>query len=310
MSKHLVYRSVRTFATDNKSPFLSDILARIEKINLNKDSFQKDTQKKPRRRTPNKPKADITSAGAKNSLKEDITSPVVDKKASSSADGSFKLQKIKFADHPLFSGKLDRSKFTRTDQSPRRNTQRPRTRPDGVNTSTTKGTTSRPNRSPRPKRDSKPSRTAKGLDDDRIFSRTVEPKSYSPSLTNHFLYGKPTTVQMNLTSRITSLIKSQLLGSKYPFKLPRSIIEAAPAETSNRFLLSSSSYSLELDQEKVRTEFNTIVKGQATKIAGDSNAVKLLNQNPTVNLSAKSKMASIIQEQKFHDLFKDASWKS
>lgn len=319
-----MHTSIRRMATNGggngKTPFLSDILARIEKINLNKELLGKPKAVPPRR----KPAEKNTSQGNRQ-------------------QNSMKQERIKVADHPLFAGRLDRQKIEResTGRFPRRRYERSdqgletpvkieehkthpfaseapgsdrfdRTRRAPRTTRPQMGQSERPPRTNtgRPQRE-RPARTQdKGSKEVKtLISRDVTAKEYKPSLKNHFLYGKSTNVQFNPTSRITSLIKTQLLDSKYPFKLPRSIIENAPAETDNKFLLSSSSYSLDIDEKKLNLDVNRIVRGKPDNVQGKSLDVQLVNKNSTLSLDKRTAIVNLVKNKNLKDVFKDAHWK-
>lgn len=75
-----------------------------------------------------------------------------------------------------------------------------------------------------------------------------------------FLYGKIASVNPCVTSRVASITKEALVNSKYPYLVPRELIEQAP-ESANKFLLQKN-YSLEVDVAQLQSRFEAVVKGK------------------------------------------------
>lgn len=277
-------RSVRFYSSQSgeKSLFLTDILARIEKINLNKNLIPKKTTQ-----AKTTPKA----KSAKQSKQADA--PVEAKRPT----------KIVFDQHPMFSSRLDKSRLS-SEGKVLDATQRPNRgprRPAGSAPRTS-------NQTRKPAGPKRPLRASKSDSTTAIVSREAVSKSYRPSLANQFLYGKATNFQISLTSRITSVIKSQLLNSKYPFNLPKSIIDNAPETADNKFILSKSSFSLELDEDKVKHDIDTVVKGQGQYVEVKSTAEQSLNKNPTMSYEQKLQAAKIVQAKSLKNVFDNAHW--
>lgn len=262
-------RCIRNYSTGDKPLFLSDLLQRVQKINLNvKPKVQATKTVKPK----NKPQ------------QKTLTKTPIDqskKQRFSVTDVSI----IDIAEHPLANSGV-RSRF----QTPR--TSKPRN--PRVNRKHT----------PRPRQ----LKSATSNDSIELSTKTLKPISYKPSLTNSFIYGKSTNFQINLTSRITSVIKNQILKSKYPYKLPKAMIDKAPEDSGNRFLLSSN-YSKEIDQQDLVNEINEKVKGTLNNIDETLESDKKINQNPTLNLSSKQVMANIIQMKNLSQIFNGAHWR-
>ncbi|CAH6720146.1 hypothetical protein CLIB1444_03S05446 [[Candida] jaroonii] len=263
-------RCIRNYSTGDKPLFLSDLLQRVQKINLNvKPKVQAVKPKKVNVKTNQKPVIRPTTDESK-------------KQRFSVTDVSI----IDIAEHPLANSGV-RSRF----QTPR--TSKPR------NPRVNRKQTSRPRQL----------KSATSNDTIELSTKTIKPISYKPSLTNSFMYGKSTNFQINLTSRITSVIKSQILKSKYPYKLPRSIIDNAPEDSGNRFLLSSN-YTKEINEQDLINEINEKVKGSLNNIPESLESDKKINQNPTLSLSSKQVMTNIIQTKNLSQIFNDAHWRS
>lgn len=267
-----------------KSPFLTDILARIEKINLNKNLIKKPTESK----TKN------SSKGTQNKSSQQSSSAPTEVK---------RPTKIVFDQHPMFSSRLDKTKFSKDNKvldATQRTSRGPR---KATGTAPRKPTQFKKSSGPK-----KPLRASKSDSSTAIISREAVSKSYRPSLANQFLYGKATNLQISLTSRITSVIKSQLLNSKYPFNLPKSIIDNAPETAENKFILSKSSFSLELDENKVKNDIDTIIKGEGQYVEVKSVAEQSLNKNPTMSYEQKLQAANIVNAKSLKNVFDNAHW--
>lgn len=283
------YRPIRAYSTNGNngnSVFLSDLLARIEKINLNKSRLN--TNEESGKPTKKDTKSTARTGGV-NTIKSN----------NKPSEKPKTVERIQVADHPLFRSRLNKS------DKPTRRTRAPR-RPVNNDSSITK-TTSPSKAGSRPSRPIRaPRKLAQASDATALISKEVHASDYKPSLTNHFLYGKSTNFQMNLTSRITSLVKSQLIKSNYPYKVPKSIINSA-GESDNRFLVSNN-FSLDIDHDDLKQNIHSVIMGRPQHLPGNSSSINNLNKNPTLSLSQKSSMSDIINSKDFSTVFKNAHW--
>lgn len=280
----MLRNSIRCYSSSEKPVFLSDILNRIEKLNISKT-----------RNTETKPQSN--KAGNK-------TKPTQQRSASQNQSYRPREPAVKVQDHPLYSNKF-RNMTPNSRPQKSSGPSRPRT---GTNNRAPRAPDSRASK-PRMPRSRGTTRRSDPLEAPSMISKEVTGQDYKPTLpTNSFMYGKSTNFQINLASRITSIAKKQLLKSKYPYMLPKHIIENAPEEVDNKFLLSKS-YSLELDPSTIKNDINAIVKGVSPNLSANSPVAHSLNQNPDLSLSQKETMFNIISKPKnLNSLFKDAHW--
>lgn len=287
---------------------LSDLLARIEKINLNKNRFaSKESAPISKQRNRKRDPGVVKKTQKLIINREDTTDAPTEKK---------EPEKIQVADHPLFRSRLtkrislERKPRTSLERKPRTGSVRATSDARRTDASKTSGS-ARPRPSGLPKQ--MQGRSAQSSNTIPLISKQVVAKDYQPSLTNHFLYGKSTNFQINLTSRVTSLIKSQLIKSNYPYKVPKSIINSTPPnpeEDANKFLLSNN-YSLDINHEELKKDIDTIVLGKPQNLPGEGSSpvVDNLNKNPTLNLATKTSMFNIINSKDLGSVFNNAHWK-
>lgn len=284
----MIRNSIRCYSSSEKPVFLSDILNRIEKLNISKT-----------RNTETKPQSDKTGNKGKPQQQQQQRRAAPQNQPYRPKEPAVKVQ-----DHPLYSNKFrnmtPNSKPQRSFKSPR-----PRTGTNNKAPKTTSDTKASRPKMPR----SRDTRRKDPFESPTMISKEVTGQDYKPTLpTNSFIYGKSTNFQINLASRITSIAKKQLLKSKYPYMLPKHIIENAPEEVDNKFLLSKS-YSLDLDPSNIKEDINSIVKGVSPSLSANSPVANFLNQNPDLSLSQKETMFNIISKPKnLNSLFKDAHW--
>lgn len=241
--------NTRLYSTESKdSLFLSDLLNRIDKISAKSTSILNEKRlKKPTQRT------------SSPTEKTDV--------------------KVKVADHPLASNsfKDNAKKFNRSSDNKKFREDRPARGPREnkpqrdarAKTPRENSTTEKPivaNRNARPpRRDSKPRFNQKKstiADAPVIPSKKLTVETYTPKVNGStFFYGKPTTVNPGLTSRVASVAKEALIESKYPYHLPKSVINSLDETPRNKFLLQKS-FTLDINEEKFGKRINEVVKGK------------------------------------------------
>ncbi|CAL1197470.1 hypothetical protein FOB58_002832 [Candida parapsilosis] len=150
-----------------------------------------------------------------------------------------------------------------------------------------------------------------------IQSKELIVESLKPDLKpESFFYGKVPSIVSSISSRVASVAKLSLLDSKYPFRLPKHIIESAPASSQNRFILQKN-WNLEPDQKVLKGRISSVVLGRvdAIDLKGNNNAASLqvshdLSINPSMNLDQKQQMFDTIHSlNTLKTIFKDAHWK-
>lgn len=154
---------------------------------------------------------------------------------------------------------------------------------------------------------------------DSVVKKTLITKPLAPSITgDHFLYGKPAGMGISLLSRVAAVAKRSLLESKYPYKLPRSIIEQLePRPTMNNRFLLKKDFNLDVPVEPFVQKVNQVVKGETEQL--------VMSKNPSAKESAVAaelmRNQSLTMEQKQHvfdmtaglktatEVLKTAAWK-
>lgn len=212
---------------------------------------------------------------------------------------------INISDHPLFNY-TDRNQETKSrvnSKFPSRSTRS--TRPNLPQVGNRPQSLNRFNKSNKPFRPLRGSKLSEAIE---LVSKQLNPQDYKPSITNQFLQGKSTSFQISLTSRITSVIKSQLVKSKYPYLLPKSIVESAPTNA-NKFLVKN--VKVKINSDDLKNDIDKIIKGKSVdNLPDDSVISKSLNQNADLNLAAKQTMFNIISAKSLENTFAKAHWKS
>ncbi|EMG46964.1 hypothetical protein SBY92_005136 [Candida maltosa Xu316] len=150
-----------------------------------------------------------------------------------------------------------------------------------------------------------------------ITSKQLKPESLKPEITpEKFFYGKVPSVGATVSSRLASIAKLSLEDSKYPYMLPKNVIDQASPTKHNKFILQKN-WNIEPDTEIMKERVQTIVLGQKRdfQIPGEKTelAVKTahnININPTLNADQKSSMFNIVNGLvDIKNIFKDAHWK-
>lgn len=170
----------------------------------------------------------------------------------------------------------------------------------------------RPQQKVKPRQSNRPSK-AKFVSE--IKTKLLKAKPLQPEVNGDtFLYGKPTSVLPCTTSRVASIAKTALLDSKYPFKLPKHIIDQAPNETPNEFLLHKN-WSFDLNVPKILKQVNHLVLGKADQIQLNSNdklsfySNQPLMKNASIDITDKQLMYDIISGTKLvKTLFAESHW--
>lgn len=99
--------------------------------------------------------------------------------------------------------------------------------------------------------------------DGPVVSKELVSSGLKPAISGEtFFYGKPTTLTTCTTSRVAAVAKETLLESKYPYKLPKSIIDKLDGTfTGNKFLLQKD-FTLDVDAAKFGDRIRKVVKGE------------------------------------------------
>ncbi|KAI5961564.1 hypothetical protein KGF57_001689 [Candida theae] len=150
-----------------------------------------------------------------------------------------------------------------------------------------------------------------------IESKELVAEPLTPTLKpEQFFYGKVPSIVSSISSRVASVAKLCLLDSKYPYNLPKQIIENAPSSSQNKFILQKN-WNLEPNQEVLRGRISSVVLGQVESLdlKGNTNATSLqvshdLSINPTLHLDQKQQMFDTIHSlNTLKTIFKDAHWR-
>lgn len=154
---------------------------------------------------------------------------------------------------------------------------------------------------------------------DSVVKKTLVSKPLVPSITgDHFLYGKPAAMGISLLSRVAAVAKRSLLDSKYPYKLPRSIIDQLePRPTMNNRFLLKKDFNLDVPVEPFVQNVNKVVKGETEQLVMSKNA----STKDSILAAELMRNQSLTMEQKQHifdmttglktatEVLKTAAWK-
>ncbi|KAG5421684.1 hypothetical protein I9W82_000776 [Candida metapsilosis] len=150
-----------------------------------------------------------------------------------------------------------------------------------------------------------------------IESKELVAEPLNPTLKpEQFFYGKIPSIVSSISSRVSSVAKLALLDSRYPYNLPKQIIDSAPSSSQNRFILQKN-WDLEPKQDVLKGRISSIVLGRVDSIdlKGNKDAASLrvshdLSINPTMDLNQKQQMFDTIHSlNTLKTIFKDAHWK-
>lgn len=247
-------RGLRCYSSgpsQNGALFLSDLMQRIDTINARTMKLN-DT----------KTEAQKAQKSQKQTQKQAPRTPKQQKGVRAKApvhEGT----RIAVKDHPL-----SRNTFKLMDESnfKPRTAKNPESRNAGARQRQTPQTkTAAPRKKPQVAR--KRAATPKTPVDGPIVSKELVAGSLKPSISGEtFFYGKPTTLTTCTTSRVAAVAKETLLESKYPYKLPKSIIDKLDGSfTGNKFLLQKD-YTLEVDVAKFGDRIRKVVKGEVDQV--------------------------------------------
>lgn len=148
----------------------------------------------------------------------------------------------------------------------------------------------------------------------KLISAPLEPRITG----EHFFYGKPAGMGFSLLSRVATMAKRSLLESKYPYKLPKSIIdglETTPA-ISNRFILKKD-YNLDINTLSLVSKAKAVVKGETEQLntpkklsAPQTEVRDELMRNSTLSMKQKQHIFDLCSGAKSaQDVLKTAAWK-
>ncbi|CUM67620.1 uncharacterized protein PRCAT00005321001 [Priceomyces carsonii] len=235
------YRLYSTKPRD--TPFLSDLLNRIDRISA-KSKTLKETKS-------------AGNIGQKQELKRNQNKQPRDAASRKVSSG----EKIKVSDHPLFTNSFKQEKDVRRPRR-QRNADGKGPRKDGAPSKAP----NKNNRKPFPRRDTRASRNdnqGSGIARTQQFTnKTIRAEPLKPVLNaSTFTYGKITTLNSCLSSRVASVTKETLISSNYPYQVPRTLIDRLDDVPKNRFLLQKN-FTLDIDPETLSKRINEVVRGK------------------------------------------------
>lgn len=260
-------RAYSSVQKNDSAMFLSDLMKRIDSINTRtKRIAEAKTSAKPepkgQKRKPVATKSATKTSTKTSDSKANSTTPKLRARKENA--------RIPVKDHPLSRNTfklMDESNFKRPERSRRANPpSRSQTKPAAATSGGPKPS-ARTGRSQmaraRPPRRADSGSAAPG----RIVQKELVVKDYKPAVSgDDFFYGKPASLAFSTSSRVAAVAKETLLESKYPYKLPKSIIDKLDSSfAGNRFILQKD-YSLDVDVAKFGSRINLVVKGQVDTI--------------------------------------------
>lgn len=295
-----VSRVARTYSTAQKNDsalFLSDLMKRIDNINA---KTKKIAELKKQPSAPTSKAGSPKKAGAVKKTQDAAKAAP----ATRAPRSNFRQEKkITIKDHPLSRNTfklMDEANFKKTDRAPARRSGAPRSgNPPSRNAESRLA--AGPGQKARPQRPKRVDLAKKGPAVERIVLKDLVVKDYRPSIGgDDFFYGKPATLATSLTSRVAAVAKEALLESKYPYKLPKSIIDKLDSSfAGNKFILQKD-FNLDVDATKFGDRINKVVRGQVDTIE--------LGKNPeatsvfTANQLARNGDLTIAQQQTIYDV--------
>lgn len=304
--------AMRNYAdTPAKDPlFFSNLLNRIEKANQESTKIKANAAKAGEKKPQNAFKGPKNNKGPQNAKKP--ASGAGSRKVLGQKVNPTVTARVNVKDHPLNANTfklMDESNFQRkkTGNRPYRDASR---RP-AIN-----------NRGPRASLRGPP--RGKSLQSvPEIKTKELKSSAYNPDLSGStFLYGHSTSTVSSLHGRLTSVVKEAVLKLKYPYKLPKSIIEQLqPSDLASRFV-ASKDYNLDVNQDEIASRIRQVVKGEVQQLDVDEKkfstpeSLRLaqfsrnqLMKNGALSMSAKEAIfgvASGLQLPK--DLVAEAHW--
>lgn len=288
--------------SNDAKPFLSSLLARIDQLNSTSKNTKKNSSSPPK---SNKINETNVQSRLKNinlnskSSKPSKPSKPLNLNANNSQSTSINSTRIRVKNHPLATNtfkEMDSSNFnSRNNNSENR---------------TNNNRRSFPRKSNRPpiRRTFKPS--IKSITQDQtIVSKKIESKPLQPILNaNTFFYGKPVSlITGNINNKLSAVSKQLLIDSKYPYKLPKEIINSINSEfNGNRYILQKNWNLNVVNNKSLTAKINSIVKGKVnTSVSLDLNKGKLTNEplaNDINNKLMKNGNLSMNQRKKIFNL--------
>ncbi|KAG7660764.1 uncharacterized protein J8A68_005726 [[Candida] subhashii] len=168
-----------------------------------------------------------------------------------------------------------------------------------------------------PRGDRRPAGPPKTTVAPEIQSKELSASPLKPTINAEtFFYGKIPSSNAGISSRLASVAKLTLEDSKYPYLLPRHIIERAAENPTNQFILQKN-WSLKVNHSKLAERVKHMVRGDLevvnTENANDKELAKvtsdLINSNGSLDIQQKQFMFDIVNGTiRPRDLLKDAHW--
>ena len=304
---------VRSYSTSapGLSGFLSDLMKRIDKINLKAEL--------------------IGQSQAVNTLK-----PVKKQQSKSFVPKTTRAParaKIAVKDHPLSSNMfklMDEKNFLRSNKQPVKRGDTAQTQPRGPPRGPPRGDrpqgrfAGRPGRPEqagdrRPRRnDRKPAFNQKfKAQPASIVPKKLQSAALKPTLGGDvFLHGKPAKLGVSASTRVAAVAKECLLKSNYPYKLPKSIIDGLDERYSgNKFILQKD-FTTDVDAEFFQDRIRRVVRGEADDLRIAQSATPAeqatrqgLMANGSLSMEHKQTIYDVVAGVKSaQDLLKDAAW--
>lgn len=150
-----------------------------------------------------------------------------------------------------------------------------------------------------------------------INSKQLTPVPLQPKvIAEDFFYGKVPSINATVASRLASIAKLSLNDSKYPYMLPKEVIDQAYPGQRNRFILQQN-WKINPNEDVLKERVQTIVLGQTKDLEYKGKKTELasrtlhdININPNLNLEQKNTMFNIVNGlTDIKTIFKDAHWK-
>ncbi|OBA23115.1 hypothetical protein METBIDRAFT_36402 [Metschnikowia bicuspidata var. bicuspidata NRRL YB-4993] len=150
-----------------------------------------------------------------------------------------------------------------------------------------------------------------------IVPKKLKAAALKPTLSGDvFLHGRPAKLAVCTSSRVAAVAKECLLESHYPYKLPRSIIDNIDEGFSgNRFLLQKD-WNLEVDAEHFSERIRKVVRGEADSLSvpkdatpAEQDTCRGLMSNGSLSMDDKRTIYDVVAGVKsVLDLLKNAAW--
>lgn len=268
-------RQARFYSTE-KNAFVSSLMQRIDSINLRTKKLSEENKRSEQKATA---QTSLSKKLATKKLSATQQQHVASRKPEES--------RIKVKDHPLSSGMfnlMDENNFAgsskvragrfrqnngarrdgaksgsaRSDAGPRR---------DGVNAGARRNSSQAGPKKPFQRktgtRTSAPSKKA-GENVQRVVLKELVAEDVKPAVNGDtFFYGKPATLATSVTSSVAAVAKEALLESKYPYKLPKSIIDKLDSSYAGNSFIAQNDYNLDVDAQHLAERVKRVVKGEA-----------------------------------------------